>query len=64
MTDRILCSIYPHEQEAMLKLVQMARGMATAFDGKPSPDSYSVKLRVWAQMVEDVLERIEQEEIA
>ena len=53
----ILASIYPHEQEAMLKLTQLARAVASTLDGREA-----ATMRVWAQMVEDVIERIESKE--
>ena len=53
----ILASIYPHEQEAILKLVQLARALASTLDGKEA-----ITMRVWAQIAEDVIERIEQKE--
>ena len=57
---RILASIYPHEQEAMRKLVQAAYVFARSIEGTRQ----SIEVRIWAQMIEDVLHRIEQEEIA
>jgi hypothetical protein len=53
----ILAWIYPHEQEAMLKLTQLARALASTLDGREA-----ATMRVWAQMVEDVIERIESKE--
>ena len=53
----ILASIYPHEQEAMLKLTQLARALASTMDGREAET-----MRIWAQIVEEVIERIERKE--
>jgi predicted RNase H-like nuclease len=55
----ILARIYPHEQEAMLKLAQLARALASSL---PPTETHTMRMRVWARMVEEVLERIEQNE--
>jgi len=55
----ILASIYPHEQEGMLKLSQLARAVASTM---PPMSREAVTMKVWAQAVEDVLERIESKE--
>ena len=48
--------IEPHEKKAMEELVLNARAMVGVL-GRTSP--HCIKLMVWAQMVEDVLERMD-----
>ena len=55
----ILASIYPHEQEAMLKLAQLTRALASSL---PPTETHTIRMLIWSQMVEDVLERIESKE--
>lgn len=53
--------IEPHEKKAMEELVLNARAMVGVL-GRTSP--HCIKLMVWAQMVEDVLERMDEKSLA
>ena len=48
----------PHERTAMRHLLLNARAFAQTL---PAGEAHAVKLRVWAQIVEDMLERMEKE---
>ena len=57
---RILATINPHEQEAMAQLVLAARAIASTL----GTDVQAIRLHAWANIVEEVLNRIEQKEPA
>lgn len=54
-----IVSVRDHERDAMWQLVHNARAFAGMVSGE-----HSVKLKVWAQAVEDVLNRMEQHDDA
>lgn len=54
--SNIIISIAPHEFDAMRRLVDNARAMTSVLGRERE---HCQKLLVWAQMVEDILERVE-----
>jgi hypothetical protein len=57
----IVCigSMEPFEREAMVQLILTARSMASML----GTETYATKLRIWAQIVEDWLEKENKEGI-